>query len=324
MVIVLPCLALNYLGQGALVLADPSASANPFYLLVPEWALVPMVILATIATVIASQAVITGAYSMTRQAMQLGLLPRLEVRHTSESHSGQIYIPRVNTLLLVGVILLVLGFKSSSALASIYGISVTGAMMVDAIMAFIVIWKAWKYSPWLSGLLIMPFFAIESVFFGANLMKVADGGWVPLVLCAGLLTTMLTWRRGSRILFEKTRKLEVPLKDLVRSLEARPPHIVSGTAVFLTSDPESAPTALLHNLKHNKVLHAQNVILTIKTKDIPRVDEEERITVDQISHHFVCVTMRFGFMETPNVPKGLAQCRKCGWQLDLMTTSFFL
>jgi KUP system potassium uptake protein len=322
--IVLPSLALNYLGQGALVIANPKAVENPFFLMFPDWALIPMVALATAATVIASQAVITGAYSLTRQAIQLGLLPRFEIRHTSESHSGQIYIPRVNMLLLIAVMLLVLMFRSSSALASAYGISVTGTMVVTAMMGFVVIWKVWKWSPFTAAALIAPFLFLDLTFLAANLLKVFEGGWVPLALGAVVILLMYTWRRGSRLLFEKSRKLEFPLADLVAMLEKRPPQRVSGTAVFLTSDPVSAPTALMHSLKHYKVLHEKNVILTIETAQTPRIDPAERVRLEPISATFSKVTLRFGFMESPNVPKALAIARKLGWQFDIMSTSFFL
>ncbi len=322
--IVLPSLALNYLGQGALLISNPHAVDNPFFLMFPKWALLPMVCLATVATVIASQAVITGAYSLTRQAIQLGLLPRFEIRHTSESHSGQIYIPRINMLLLVAVVLLVLMFRSSSALASAYGISVTGTMVVTAMMGFVVIWKVWKWSPVAAAALIAPFLFLDLTFLSANLLKVFEGGWVPLALGAVVMLLMYTWRRGSRLLFEKSRKLEFPLADLVAMLEKRPPQRVPGTAVFLTSDPVSAPTALMHSLKHYKVLHEKNVILTIETAPTPRIDPSERVRMEEISETFSKVTLRFGFMESPNVPKTLAIARKLGWHFDIMSTSFFL
>jgi KUP system potassium uptake protein len=324
LVIVLPSLALNYLGQGALVLANPKAIENPFFLLYPDWALLPMVGLAAAATVIASQAVITGAYSLTRQAIQLGLLPRLEIRHTSETRVGQIYVPRVNGLLLVGVLLLVGLFKSSSALASAYGIAVTGTMVVTAMMAFVVIWKGWHWSLLAAAALIVPFLVIDLTFLAANLLKVVEGGWVPLAFGTALMLLMYTWRRGTRLLFEKTRRLETPLKDLVAMLERKPPQRVPGTAVFFTSDPDSAPTALLHSLKHYKVLHEQNVILTVQTADTPRVPAEERVRIEPISPTFSRVRLRFGYMETPNVPKALAIARKRGWHFDIMATSFFL
>lgn len=323
-VLVLPALLINYFGQGAFLLANPKGIENPFFLMVADWALLPMVALATAATVIASQAVITGAYSLTQQAIQLGLLPRFEIRHTSASQFGQIYLPRVNWLLLIGVLLLVVLFRSSSALATAYGIAVTGTMVVTTLMAFVVIWKVWKWNPLLAAALIVPLAAIDFTFLAANLLKVAEGGWVSLLVGGSLIAVMWIWRRGARILFEKTRRLEVPLRDLVRNLESKPRHGVPGTAVFLTGDPESAPTALLHSLKHYGVLHERNVILTIQTADTPRVSDDDRVRIEAISPSFSKIIVRYGFMESPNVPKALALARKLGWTYDIMKTSFFL
>jgi KUP system potassium uptake protein len=324
MAVALPALIINYFGQGALVLAEPKAIDNPFFLLYPEWALLPMVVLAAAATVIASQAVITGAYSLTQQAIQLGLLPRFDIRHTSESQFGQIYMPRVNMLLLFGVLFLVAMFRSSGALASAYGIAVTGTMVVTAMMAFIVIWKVWNWSPIAAGTLIAPFLFLDLTFLAANLMKVIEGGWIPLALGAVVIAVMYTWRRGTQLLLQKTRRLETPLDALVEMLEKKPPHRVPGTAVFLTSDPTSAPTALLHSLKHYKVLHEKNVILTIETTSTPRVADDERVRIEQVGETFSRIILRFGFMETPNVPRALAIARKLGWHFDIMSTSFFL
>ena len=321
---VFPALVINYFGQGALVLSDPAAAEHPLYRLVPEWALLPMILLATMATIIASQAVITGAFSLTRQAIQLGLLPRLEIRFTSESHQGQIYLPRVNSLLLVGVIILVLAFGSSSSLAHAYGVSVFGAMAVDAILAIIVIWKGWRWSLGLTLAIMVPFLIIDLAFFGANLTKLFTGGYVPVFMAAVLITAMWTWVKGTAILFAKTRKTDVPLVELVGMLEKSPPHRVKGTAVFLTSDPDTAPAALLHNLKHNKVLHEKNVILTVRTVDTPRVQDDERVRIEHIGHSFWRVEMTYGYMETPNVPRGLAILRRQGFKFDIMATSFFL
>ncbi len=321
---VLPSLLINYFGQGALVLSDPSAIENSFYRMVPEILLLPLVALATAATVIASQAVITGAYSLTRQAVQLGLLPRFEVRYTSETHAGQIYLPRVNRLLLIGVLLLVLLFRTSSNLASAYGIAVSTTMVVDGIMGFVVIWKLWNWRAATAAALIVPFVVVDMTFFSANLLKLLEGAWVPLLFGLAMAIMIWTWRRGSAILILKTRRIEVPLRDLIKSLEKRPPHIVKGTAVFLTSDPSFVPTALLHNLKHNKVLHEHNVILTIQTAQTPRVDTADRVRMETISERFAAVQLRFGFMETPNVPKALVIARKLGWQFDIMSTSFFV
>jgi KUP system potassium uptake protein len=322
--VALPALTINYLGQGALLLGKPEAIANPFFLLYPKWALLPMVFLATAATVIASQAVITGAYSLTQQAIQLGLLPRLEIRHTSEEQFGQIYMPRVNTLLLIGVVLLVVLFKSSGALASAYGIAVTGTMVVTAIMALIVIRRVWKWSLWAAAALMVPFLLIDLTFLGANLLKVLHGGWVPLLIGAMVITIMITWRRGARILADKTRRLETPIDSLIESLEKKQLCRAPGTAVFLTADKDSAPTALLHSLKHYKTLHERNVVLTMTAETTPRVSAAERVSIEPLGGSFQRVLLRFGFMETPNVPKALGLARKEGLSFDIMSTSFFL
>jgi KUP system potassium uptake protein len=321
---VLPALLINYFGQGALVLSNPAAIENSFYRMVPEILVLPLVVLATAATVIASQAVITGAYSLTRQAVQLGLLPRFEVRYTSETHAGQIYLPRGNRLLLIGVLLLVLLCRTSSNLASAYGIAVSTTMVADGIRGFVVIWKLWNWRAATAAALIVPFVVVDMTFFSANLLKLLEGAWVPLLFGLTMVILIWTWRRGSAILTMKTRRIEVPLNDLIKSLEKRPPHIVKGTAVFLTSDPSFVPTALLHNLKHNKVLHENNVVLTIETAQTPRVNPAERVRMETISERFAIVRLRFGFMESPNVPKALVIARKLGWQFDIMATSFFV
>ena len=322
--LVLPSLLINYFGQGARLLADPAAIENPFYRLVPDALLLPMVILATAATVIASQAVITGAYSLVRQAIQLGFLPRLAIIHTSDAYSGQIYIPRVNTALLVGVLLLVGLFRTSSALASAYGIAVATTMVVDGVLGFIVIWKLWNWRWWQAALLIGPLVLVDATYFSANLLKIFEGAWLPLLFGISMVLLIVTWRRGTDIVAVKTRGSEVDLESLVRSLEKKPPHVVPGTAVFLTSDPRYAPTALLHNLKHNKILHEHNVILTIVTTDTPRVTEADRVTMTPISSHFSRIALKFGYVEIPNVPKALGLARKKGWNFDIMSTSFFL
>jgi KUP system potassium uptake protein len=322
--LVFPALVINYFGQGAMVLSHPETAESPLFHLVPEWALVPMIILATLATIIASQAVITGAFSLTRQAIQLGLLPRFEIRFTSETHQGQIYLPRVNWMLLFGVIVLVLIFGSSSNLSHAYGVSVFGSMSVDAILAIIVIWKGWRWSLGLTLAMMLPFLFIDLAFFGANLLKLFTGGYVPVILASVLIVTMWTWVKGTNILFEKTRKVDVPLLELVQMLEKSPPHRVKGTAVFLTSDPDTAPAALLHNLKHNKVLHEKNVILTVRSEDIPRVDDDDRVTIEHVGDSFWRIRLSYGYMETPNIPRGLAILRKQGFKFDIMATSFFL
>jgi KUP system potassium uptake protein len=322
--IVFPALALNYLGQGALVLSNPESIANPFFLLAPPWLLLPLVILATLATIVASQAVITGAFSLTRQAIQLGILPRLEVRFTSETHQGQIYLPRVNWLLLAAVVTLVILFGSSSSLASAYGIAVFGTMVVTTLLACVVMSRSWGWGPVKTGLVMIPLLLIDLTFLSSNLVKLLDGGYVPLLIAGTFFMVMFTWVKGTRILFEKTRKIDVPFVELVQMLEKSPPHRVKGTAVFLTSDPETAPAALLHNLKHNKVLHEKNVILTVNSADIPRVEDEDRVSIQHVGDSFWRIRLSYGYMETPNIPRGLAILRKQGFKFDIMATSFFL
>ena len=322
--VVLPALTINYLGQGALLLSNPQAIENPFFLLYPHWALVPMIGLATAATVIASQAVITGAFSLTSQAIQLGFLPRLEIRHTSGAQFGQIYVPRINTILLLGVLLLVTQFRSSSALAEAYGVAVSGTMVVTTLMATLVIWKSWKWSLWATAALMVPFLLIDTTFLSANLLKVFHGGWVPLLIGALVMLVIFTWRKGANILAAKTRRLETPINELVDMLEKRPPARVPGTAVFLTGDSNSAPTALLHSVKHYKVLHENNVVLSVVIENIPYVKTADRVSIEPLGKSFSRVRIRFGFMETPNVPRALGIARKQGWSFDIMSTSFFV
>ena len=324
MYFVMPALVLNYFGQGALIMNDVSALENPFYRLYPDWALGPMLLLSTFATVIASQAVITGAFSLTRQAIQLGLIPRFEIRHTSESMAGQIYMPRVNWFLFTAVLVAVALFKNSSNLAAAYGVSVTAAMVIDSMMAFFVIWKFWKWPLWRTLVLIIPLLLIEQAFFSANVLKLFEGGWVPLTIACGLALIMWTWVRGAGVLAKQTRRNEADLDWLVRKLEAKPPHRVSGTAVFLTGDPTAAPTSLMHNLKHNRVLHERNILLTIKTQDVPRIARHERVTIERVSDHFIRIVARYGFMETPSVPKILEHARRKDLNIDMSSTSFFL
>ena len=321
---VLPALVLNYLGQGATVLANPKAIENPFFLSFPAWALWPMVILSTLATVIASQAVITGAYSITRQAIQLGLLPRFRVLHTSKDMAGQIYLPRVNWLLLVAVLVLVVIFKSSSALTAAYGIAVTATMIATTLMASYVIWRLWRWPLWQTASLFGPLLVLEIIFFVANIMKIVEGAWVPLAIAISLMLVMLTWARGTEVLNTQSRKQDTALGWLIGKLEQKPPHRVSGTAVFLTSTPQAAPSALMHNLKHNHMLHERNIILTIRTAEVPRVPNNEVAKVEQLSDSFIGVTLTYGFMETPNVIRGLQACRKKDLNIDPSATSFFL
>ncbi|HEY1243636.1 MAG TPA: potassium transporter Kup, partial [Hyphomicrobiaceae bacterium] len=322
--VVLPSLFLNYFGQGALVLAHPEAIENPFYRLYPGWALIPMVVLATMATVIASQAVITGAFSFTRQAIQLGLIPRLEIRHTSESVAGQIFLPRVNQILFVGVLLVTITFRGSSNLAAAYGLSVTATMVIDSLMAFFVVWRNWGWPVWKAAGMMLPLLLIEQAFLTANLFKIPEGGWLPLSVAGMIGLSVFTWVRGAKSLARATRKDEAELDWLVRKLDAKPPHRVPGTAVFLTADPYTAPTSLLHNLKHNRVLHERNIILTIKTEDVPRVQRHERIEVNKVAGAFIRVIAHYGFMETPSVPKIIEHCRRKDLNIDMGATSFFL
>ena len=321
---VLPALLLNYLGQGALVLKDQSAIKDPFFLMVPGWALIPFVILSTAATVIASQAVITGAFSLIRQAIQLGLLPRMEIQHTSETTEGQIFVPRANRMMLFGVLLLVFLFKSSDALANAYGIAVTGTMVVTTLLAFFVVRSRWKW-PLLTSLVVTGFFlTIDLAFLLANLVKVLDGGWVPLVLAGCSMLVMWTWVRGTKLLSQKTHRDSIATVDLVRMLQKSKPTRVPGTAIFLTSDPDVAPSALMHNLKHNKVIHERVVIVSVRTEDTPRVSEGHRFEIEKISDDFTKIRLHYGYMELPRMPAALAGLRKAGLKFDIMTTSFFL
>jgi KUP system potassium uptake protein len=317
--LVLPALALNYLGQGAMLLAHPERIENPFFLLYPSWALLPMVLLATVATIIASQAVITGTFSITQQAMQLGLLPRMRVQRTSETEKGQIYIPRVNWWLLVAVVFLVVLFKSSSALAAAYGIAVTGDMVITASLIFVVAWKVWRWSLALAALVIAPFLLIELVFLSANALKLFHGGWVPLTIGAGLVTAMWTWRRGSALIAEEIHRRRLPLSEFTHMAETGSIQRVPGTAAFLTGTPGDTPGALLHNVKHNRVLHTHNLILHVVTEDLPRVPEAERVTIRKLTDAFSCVTVRFGFTELPDLPRTMAAAG-----LDSGDLSYFL
>jgi len=322
--LVLPALVANYLGQGALILSDPKAVENPFYLLAPGWGLLPLILLSTAATVIASQAVITGAYSLVSQAIQLGLLPRLEIIHTSDTQEGQIYIPRVNRILLLGVLALVLLFRSSDALANAYGIAVAGTMVMTTALAFFVVWKLWRWPLWGALALICGFLSIDISFFIANLYKVFDGGYVPLLLGASSFVVMWTWSRGSKILTEKTHRDSIPMVDLIKMLEKSKPVRVPGTAVFLTSDPSVAPSSFMHNLKHNKVMHERVVMMCVRVLPSPRVAPAHRYEIHPLSADFISVTLYFGYMESPRIPTALAALRKAGVKFDIMTTSFFL
>lgn len=323
--LVFPCLLLNYFGQGAFVLQVGVENVqSPFFEMQPDWALLPFVILATMATIIASQAVITGTYSLTQQAIALNMLPRMMVQHTSETQSGQIYMPQINTMLMVGVLVLVAVFRSSEALSNAYGIAVSGVMLVTLCLLVVVMVRHWKWHPAAVALFGAVFIVIDGGFFLANVAKLFQGGWVPAVVAAVVAMVMWSWMAGRKRLADKTRRDEVPLEFLVNNLAKKRPTTVPGTAIFLTSDVEGAPTALLHSLKHYKVLHEQNVILTVRTSTSPRVPDDEKVTIDAYNELFFRVVVTFGFMESPNIPKALALARKLGWKFDIMSTSFFL
>jgi KUP system potassium uptake protein len=322
--LVAPALVLNYFGQGALLIADPKALENPFYLAYPSWALYPMVALATAATVIASQATISGAYSMTQQAIQLGYLPRMNIQHTSAATMGQIYVPAVNWILLVAVLAAVLGFGSSTRLASAYGVAVMGTMLVTTFLTFFVIRFGWGYPLWLCVLATGFFMAIDATLFSAALLKIHDGGWFPLVLGAGVFGVMLTWRRGRQMLFTQLNASALPLPEFLESLFRHPPLRVPGTAVFLTAMPQTTPNALLHSLKHYKVLHERVAFLTVEFRDVPWVALDGRVVCEQLGHQCWRVRVRYGFMNRPDVIEALGLCGAFGLELDLMDTSFFL
>ena len=322
--VVAPALVLNYFGQGALLMMDPKAIENPFFLAVPGWALYPMVGLATAATVIASQATITGAYSITQQAIQLGYLPRLNILHTSARTIGQIYIPAVNWVLLVAVIAAVIGFGSSSKLAHAYGVSVMGTMLVTSFLTFFVIRYGWGYPLVLCVLATGFFAAIDLAFLTAALFKILEGGWFPLAAGAVIFTVMTTWRQGRAILFRRQREAAIPLQPFLASLFSAPPQRVPGTAVFLTAQPEATPHALMHNLNHNKVLHERVIFLTVEIHDVPWVPFEDRVEMKRLGHGCFLLTVRYGFMNRPDVPNALAIAAAQGLEIEMMETSFFL
>ena len=322
--LVFPALLLNYFGQGALLLRDPSQVEDVFFHLAPAWALYPLIGLATLATVIASQAVISGTYSLTRQAIQLGYCPRMDIFHTSESEIGQIYMPWINWSLLVAVIILVVGFGSSSNLASAYGVAVTGMMAIDTILAFVVVTALWKWSKWIAAPLAVAFLVIDLSFFSANSVKLAHGGWFPIAVAIVLCTLFTTWYRGRRVLTRQLAPGAIGIEPFVASITQHPPTRVSGTAVFLTHATQGVPHALLHNLNHNKVLHDRIVLLTVRTADIPHVPNEERIEVTPLSGDFYRVILNYGFKDEPDVPKALELGKAHGLEFKMMETSFFL
>ncbi|WP_051378844.1 potassium transporter Kup [Derxia gummosa] len=324
-VLVMPGLLLNYFGQGALVLEHPAAIRNPFFLSVPEWATLPLVLLSTVATVIASQAMISGAFSMTAQAIKLGYLPRMRIQHTNEREIGQIYVPLVNNSLLVSVIALVLMFKSSSALASAYGIAVVTTMCMTSFLVYVVLRRVWGVRKLYARGLVFVFLLLDLSFFVANAIKIPDGGWFPLVIGAAAFTVLATWERGRQILFERLRELSIPVDAFVEAIAAGPPPRVQGTAVFMTSIGDAVPAALLHNLKHNKVLHERVLLLTVRILDVPHTIADERVTVAPMQQGFARVEACYGFKEDPDVDEIMhAAARKLGFEYDLMDTSYFV
>jgi KUP system potassium uptake protein len=323
-VFVLPALALNYFGQGALLLAHAEALENPFYRLAPVWALLPLVVLATAATVIASQAVISGAFSITRQAVQLGYAPRLDVQHTSEEEIGQIYLPAINWMLLAAVAALVLGFRTSTNLAAAYGIAVTGTMVITTILAFVVVRHVWNWGRWQGWVVICAFLLVDLSFFTANAFKIMDGGWFPLVMGAAIFTLMSTWKRGRDLLFTKLRENAISLEDFMEGIKIQGPHRVSGTAVFLTRNPAAVPPALLHNLLHNKVLHERVVLMSLTVRDVPHVAEAERVQVEGLENNFFRVRASYGFKDNMDLPRDLRLCSAQGLEFNMAMTTFFL
>jgi KUP system potassium uptake protein len=322
--LVLPSLMLNYFGQGALLMARPEALENPFYLAFPAWGLYPMVALATAATVIASQASITGTYSLARQAIQLGFLPRLNIVQTSARAYGQVYIPAINWFLLVMVLAAVLGFGSSSNLAHAYGVALTGTMLVTTILTFFVVRYAWSYPLVLCIFATAFFFAIDLALFSSAMAKSVAGGWFPLAIGTGVFIVMTTWRRGREVMFQRLSESAVPLEPFLKSLFADPPHRVPGTAIFLTATPDAVPHALLHNLNHNKILHERVVFLTVEIRDVPWVPFSERLAAERMGNGCWRVRVRFGFMNRPDVLRALDLCSEYGLTFNLMETSFFL
>jgi KUP system potassium uptake protein len=320
---VMPALMLNYMGQGALLISNPAAIESPFYMLAPEWFRLPLVFIATCATIIASQAVISGAFSVTQQAIQLGFIPRLHISHTSEAAAGQIYIPVVNWALMVMVILLVLFFQNSSNLAAAYGVAVTGAMLIDTCLLTVLLFSLWRWSPWLAVPLLALFFTVDIAYFTANLMKVPDGGWFPLLIGLIAFTLLTTWAKGRKLMIDRMNEASLPMEIFIKSAAPSAAR-VPGTAVFMTSSASGVPHALLHNLKHNKVLHERVFLLTVRIEDVPYVPEEKRTELRDYGSGFYRVIIRYGFMEEVDVPAALAQLKGCGPQCKMMDTSFFL
>jgi KUP system potassium uptake protein len=322
--LVLPSLLLNYFGQGALLLRDPSAVENPFYLLAPRWFLYPLLVIATLAAIVASQALISGAFSLAQQSVQLGYTPRLTIVHTSEEEYGQIYVPQVNTVLMIGTVLIVLQFGSSGALAAAYGIAVTGTMVVTTVLFAVIARIRWHWPLWRVFALAAFFLAFDLSFLGANALKIKDGGYVPVAIAVVILALMTTWKTGRETLKDLLRRSSLPMEILLKDMQRRPPPRVPGTAVFMTGDPEGAPMVLLHHLKHNKALHEQIVLLSVIVHEVPAVVDAERVSVTALGHGFYRVTAGYGFMETPNVPHVMRLCAAQGLKTEPFQTSYFL
>jgi KUP system potassium uptake protein len=323
-IFVLPALTLNYFGQGALIISNPENIKNPFYLMAPEFLVIPLIVLATLATIIASQAVITGAFSVSRQALQLGFLPRMHVEHTSENQEGQIYLPRINWLLMIAVMALVVTFKSSGNLASAYGIAVTGDMVISTLLASFVFYEVWKWNSTKTLIFMAIFLIIDLAFFSANILKIPDGGWFPILIGTVLFVLMTTWKKGRALLYKILKGEAIEINSFITSIGGNPPPRVEGTAIFLTPNPDGVPHALLHNLKHNKVIHEKVIILTVMFMDYPHSLSKDLVTVEKLPYDFYKVTLKYGFKDEPDLPKDLALCTKNGVNIDPMNSSYFI
>ena len=323
-IFVLPALTLNYFGQGALIISNPENIKNPFYLMAPEFLVIPLIVLATLAAIIASQAVITGAFSVSRQALQLGFLPRMHVEHTSENQEGQIYLPRINWLLMIAVMALVVTFKSSGNLAGAYGIAVTGDMVISTLLASFVFYEVWKWNSAKTLIFMAIFLVIDFAFFSANILKIPDGGWFPILIGSVIFVLMTTWKKGRALLYKILKGEAIEINSFISSIGANPPPRVEGTAIFLTPNPDGVPHALLHNLKHNKVIHEKVIILTVMFMDYPHSLTKDLVTVEKLPYNFYKVIVKYGFKDEPNLPKDLALCAKNGLNIDPMNSSYFI
>jgi KUP system potassium uptake protein len=323
-IFVLPALTLNYFGQGALIISNPENIKNPFYLMAPEFLVIPLIVLATLAAIIASQAVITGAFSVSRQALQLGFLPRMHVEHTSENQEGQIYLPRINWLLMIAVMALVVTFKSSGNLAGAYGIAVTGDMVISTLLASFVFYEVWKWNSTKTLIFMAIFLIIDFAFFSANILKIPDGGWFPILIGSVIFVLMTTWKKGRALLYKILKGEAIEINSFISSIGANPPPRVEGTAIFLTPNPDGVPHALLHNLKHNKVIHEKVIILTVMFMDYPHSLTKDLVTVEKLPYNFYKVIVKYGFKDEPNLPKDLSLCAKNGLNIDPMNSSYFI